>query len=180
MGNVLAFPAPRQRAESQHLPAPTWRDPAEFDRLSEEIRRLLALRAENALLQEEYAQIRRACERAGLVADWLDNFVRVRLCVASTVGLTAEQLAQVMPELRKIAEEVDAFDSDLRKITHDLRKMFSQQVLGRGTPWTPWIKRARGRSGKRIDKYAQHVDWMALRDEVIADAARATEGGDHA
>lgn len=180
MGNVLAFPAPRQRAESQHVPASEWRDPEEFDRLSAEIGRLLALRAENASLQAEYAQIRHTCERAGLVADWLDNLVRVRLCVASTVGLSAEQLAQVMPELRKIAEEVDAFGHDLRKITHDLRTMFAQQVLGRGTPWTPWIKRACGRSGKRIDKYARHVDWLALRDEVMADASRAAEGCDHA
>lgn len=179
MGNVLAFPASRQRVGSQP-PAPTWRDPEEFDRLSVEIGRLLALRAENASLQHEYAQIRHACERAGLMAEWLDNFVRVRLCVPSTSGLTAEQLAQVMPELRTMVTKVDAFDSDLRAITHALRTMFAQQVLGRGTPWTPWIKRACGRSGKRIDKYARHVVWQALRDEVMVDATRATEGGDHA
>lgn len=180
MGNVLAFPMPRQRLQPQAMPTPDWRDPETFESLSAEIGRLLALQAENASLHAEYAQIRHLCERAGLMAEWLDNFVRVRLCVPSTVALSDKQLAQVMPELRTMATEVEAFDSDLRTITHDLRTMFAQQVLGRGTPWTPWIKRAAGRSGKRVDKYARHVDWLALRAEVVADASGATEGDDHA
>ena len=82
---------------------------------------------------------------------------------------------------------------------HDRRR--AGVIAGRAQGWTlaeiaadlglplgtlqGWLSSAardlrRGRSGKRIDKYARHVDWLALRDEVMADASRAAEGCDHA
>lgn len=123
-------------------------------------------------LRCELMAVRNRLERQGMMEEWMDNLLRIRLRRrgVNVYFLTLPELRFAVTELREIAAEIDRFESEVKSAVWHMKMAFSRQVVGRGLPWTPSIKR----------KYGEipdgEVDWLALHAELM-DRAKEVQRG---
>lgn len=88
------------------------------------------------------------------------NFLRYHFSVCSHTELTIGDMRKAIPMLEDTIRKCQAF----RERVREMERVFDEQVVGGGAPWTPWIARKVGR--RRIRQSGSLVDWQAMADEI--------------
>lgn len=88
------------------------------------------------------------------------NFIRFHFGVSNHWDLTIGQMKSAIPLLQESVAQAAEFSLRLAEIS----RIFDEQVIGRGVPWTPWIARKLGR--RRMSQEGKSIDWEALLAEL--------------
>lgn len=111
-------------------------------------------------LNKEVQDLLREVGRWGRKEERAQNFLRYRFNVASHRDLTIGDMRRAIPMLRKTVRECQQFSERM----HEISDAFDTEVVGRGVPWTPWIKRKLGQ--RRAHQIGGNPDWEALLMEL--------------
>jgi len=90
------------------------------------------------------------------------NFLRYHFSVSSHTELTIGDMKKAVPMLEETIRKCRVF----RQRVMEMERLFDEQVVGRGAPWTPSIARKVG--SRRMRQLGAKVDWQTLATELQA------------